>query len=319
MRQQGSLLVQAREGVHKSTGFDSYQKRAMLSKELGICDKPDMKKRYNKQWTIPKSKYSTRILYETIKNIGKSKEEAHDFRHVLDQDYETAMSDKFVYRPFVNKYRKGTLPVFINMMSLRQSTSYEKGHNKRLNHVGWGSIADQGIFDTSEGKQRRIMDPWVEAIFSEYFQNSKDVNMGFLRSKGITMEHFQRIKKYCNEILQCVKYHSSILPQLDMSLLKMQSMEMVKIAFGLHSSQFQASHDLSSVDGSISALGKMNRKNKVSLDQKKTIYGIEQDNRYFSKRKLIQCQMCIDHNEALHWCNTCRRNICNFCKLYHEK
>lgn len=150
MRQQRSVLVPAPEKSYKSTGFDRYQKRAILFKQFGICDKPPIKKRYNKQWTTPRSKYSASISYETIKNIGKSTEEANVFRHVLDQDYETVMSDKFVYHPFGKKDRRGTLSVFLKTMSQRQSTSYENGHNTRSNHVGGGSIADPGIFDTSK-------------------------------------------------------------------------------------------------------------------------------------------------------------------------
>ncbi|XP_076079641.1 uncharacterized protein LOC143049791 [Mytilus galloprovincialis] len=317
MGQERNVLIQAPEKSYKSTGFDRYQERAIPFTQFGICDNPDIKKRHNKQWTIPMSYNLSRILYETIKKIGKTTEETNVFEHVHDRENETVMSDAFDHSHFLKKSRSGTLPMIIRSMSQEQSISYEKDNNKRSIYVSGSRIAVPGIFGTDERKRHRVMNPRQRKMSTEYFQNIKTINTAFLRSQGITMEHFERIIKYCNETIQCVEVHS--LPQVDMSMLKMQSMEMVKIAFDLHSSQFQASYDLSSVDGNNSTFGKLNRKNKVSLDQKKTTHGNEQDNRYFSKRKLVQCQMCIDHNEALHWCNTCRRNICNFCKLYHEK
>lgn len=40
---------------------------------------------------------------------------------------------------------------------------------------------------------------------------------------------------------------------------------------------------------------------------------------HVSKQIKLKCQLCVDKNRATFWCNTCRKNICSFCKMYHEK
>ncbi|XP_063402305.1 uncharacterized protein LOC134686564 [Mytilus trossulus] len=44
---------------------------------------------------------------------------------------------------------------------------------------------------------------------------------------------------------------------------------------------------------------------------------LKQNYRYLTNA--TKCQLCIDKNKAVNWCNTCGKNICSFCKLFHQK
>ncbi|XP_076079644.1 uncharacterized protein LOC143049794 isoform X3 [Mytilus galloprovincialis] len=41
--------------------------------------------------------------------------------------------------------------------------------------------------------------------------------------------------------------------------------------------------------------------------------------KYHNLTNSMKCQLCVDKNKAVNWCNTCEKNICSFCKLFHQK
>ncbi|XP_076079643.1 uncharacterized protein LOC143049794 isoform X2 [Mytilus galloprovincialis] len=62
----------------------------------------------------------------------------------------------------------------------------------------------------------------------------------------------------------------------------------------------------------------MNRQDTSRTDVMKVQSGF-MHKKYHNLTNSMKCQLCVDKNKAVNWCNTCEKNICSFCKLFHQK
>lgn len=75
---------------------------------------------------------------------------------------------------------------------------------------------------------------------------------------------------------------------------------------------------LSGTDDADDISVEMNRQDTSRTDLMKVQSGLMNQKNH-DLTNSMKCQLCIDRNKAVNWCNTCGKNICSFCKLFHQK
>ncbi|CAC5368514.1 unnamed protein product [Mytilus coruscus] len=128
---------------------------------------------------------------------------------------------------------------------------------------------------------------------------------------GMSEKHIA-IMAYC--VNRFISHHELMIQKEEALSLQRLTQDMSRITFQRSESNF---HD-NSTDDCLGTSIEMNLQDTSGLVSMK-INGELRKEEYLLFTNTTKCQLCVDRNKAVNWCNTCGKNICGFCKVFHQK
>lgn len=131
--------------------------------------------------------------------------------------------------------------------------------------------------------------------------------------KGMSEKHFA-ILAYCDYVNRCKSHHELMIPKEAALSLQRLTQDMSRIVIQRFESYFNDNPNDDSLETSI----EMNLQDTSGPVSMKTNGELRKEE-YNLFTNSTKCQLCVDRNKAVNWCNTCGKNICDFCKVFHQK